>query len=94
MAADHGHGSGTATGLIATSKQLHSRDQNMSKLTHQNGPEADAGVRSLSSSELKEVTGGVSINPFTNEGCIKIVWGPGPAYNPWLDPYSPERRQA
>lgn len=66
----------------------------MNKLKHEPGRVADVGVRALSSSEFEEVTGGVSINPSTNEGCIRIVWGPGPAYNPWLDPYSPERRQA
>lgn len=65
----------------------------MDKHNQSNSREAQDGVRSLSGSELNEVTGGVITNPFTNEGCIRIIWGPGPAYNPWLDPLSPERRQ-
>lgn len=40
------------------------------------------------------VAGGEALNPFANVGCIRINWGPMPSYNPWLDPYSPERRQA
>lgn len=52
-------------------------------------------VRLLSDAEVKTITGGEAVNPFANTGCIRINhWGPMPSYNPWLDPYSPERRQA
>lgn len=64
----------------------------MSNLTNNSRRTANDGVRSLSASELHTVAGGVALNPFTNEGCIRIIRGPGPVYNPWLDPSSPERR--
>lgn len=50
--------------------------------------ETVAEVRPLSEGEVEMVTGGV-----TYGGCIRIdIWGPLVTYNPWLDPYSPERR--
>ena len=46
-------------------------------------------VRTLREDELDAVTGGVI------GGCIPNgpfgPWNPLPTYNPWLDPYSPQR---
>lgn len=48
------------------------------------------GMRDLSRSEIYAV-GGAGI--LANIGCIRISPTlPMPPYNPWLDPYSPERR--
>ena len=50
-------------------------------------------IRDLRDDELDFVTGGFNVSPFVNEGCIIInSMGPKPTYNPWLDPYSPQRR--
>jgi hypothetical protein len=50
-------------------------------------------TRALRDDELDLVTGGTFASPFVNEGCIIInSMGPKPTYNPWLDPYSPQRR--
>lgn len=47
-------------------------------------------MRDLSRSEIDAV-GGAGI--LANTGCIRISPSlPMPPYNPWLDPYSPERR--
>ena len=47
-------------------------------------------VRDLTGPEIEAVSGG---DIFTNTGCIRISPTlPMPTYNPWLDPYSPERR--
>jgi hypothetical protein len=52
-------------------------------------------IRDLRDDELDFVTGGFAASPFVNEGCIIINrMGPMPKYNPWLDPYSPQRRGA
>lgn len=64
----------------------------MSKELEATNSEQTGDMRRLSDIELQVVIGGESINPLTNTGCIRITWGPGPTYNPWLDPYSPERR--
>jgi hypothetical protein len=50
-------------------------------------------IRALRDDELDFVTGGSAESPFANVGCIIInSMGPKPTYNPWLDPYSPQRR--
>ena len=47
-------------------------------------------VRRLTTDEIDAVAGA---GIFDNTGCIRIsTWLPMPPYNPWLDPYSPERR--
>lgn len=53
--------------------------------------EIDAeAMRALSADEVNAVAGA---GIFDNTGCILINrWAPLPKYNPWLDPYSPERR--
>ena len=49
-------------------------------------------VRDLTNDEVDAVVGA---GIFDNTGCIRInPWLQMPTYNPWLDPYSPERRQA
>jgi hypothetical protein len=54
---------------------------------------ANTNADQLSDDDLNVVRGGAS--PFVNEGCIVISrWLPLPTYNPWLDPYSPQRRGA
>ena len=54
---------------------------------------ADQHEHLLSDGDLNVVRGGAS--PFVNEGCIVISrWLPLPTYNPWLDPWSPQRRGA
>lgn len=55
-----------------------------------NTQKTEQEMRGLTSEEIDAVAGA---GPFDNTGCIRInPWGPMPTYNPWLDPYSPERR--
>ena len=57
-----------------------------------NTPKTEHEVRDLTNDEVDAVAGA---GIFDNTGCIRInPWLPMPTYNPWLDPYSPERRQA